>query len=845
MRTLTDAQRRALALTDRTEQVRVRLEDPDGNLQDIGDLHGIDWLDSVEISGDIDENALSCTIELMREAGDLSLSPLIEASPLNRTSLGAYSPFIRPGQAVVIDVSVTPPGTDPDWVTIFAGRTEDDAFGGNDAKLRITARDLWSVFDKFIETARRYGDDDDPVPMQDVIQQLLDDNFGEDTYELVTIGDPDFGFIEFEQGKQTVAEALRAIVDKNGWSIRFLWNDAENDFRLTLYEPADDDAEPVHAFTTDDYFDVPDFSVSLVGIRNRGEIFYTEDGELKSFIYDDEASQENFGIRYLGLDASEDAAITTTAAATALITRAIRDTRDPKIAASKDCAFFWPVELGDIYRFYANNLEYDSNQDLAVTGFTHTIDAESFRTQLRLSGTPKGGFWRWLNKEIEQGPTFGAEILYFAPVHDDATGNTVSYEGAMRGSEAWVYEFQVAQPVPAGVWEELLEAPMRLTDVLIPDSEGKITDTFAVPPEGYVRLVRVRPYRVFSGRTEFGNAFDIVIYPKSAQAPVVEVDDTETGATGYAFLKLHDRGISVTSVRVQTQVGIDPPSALLPPARGIGNASVVKGRTMVAGEYEHEVALASLGRQAWIYFYVTLATGEVLTIPFPGFDQGRNPDFVTEPYFEGTVLHGVTGDADTISITIERLGSDWIYEIDYGAALPIDVSASDPDGEPGQGDNSVAVYRITLHSDPIADIDSNTLKAVRELTLERGTSGEPVWEMLDNWLTEPSVSSAEMSIELEASAAPPDYTARVWMRSQEGSSPWSDPEDVTGDLSPSLTAPPTTSTAYALATDFQRVAKTATTPIVTVEIRAEIVDDNDNVVATRTRTRQWYFQLVA
>jgi hypothetical protein len=152
----------------------------------------------------------------------------------------------------------------------------------------------------------------------------------------------------------------------------------------------------------------------------------------------------------------------------------------------------------------------------------------------------------------------------------------------------------------------------------------------------------------------------------------------------------------------------------------------------------------------------------------------------------------------------------------------------------------VATDRITLYSDPIADIDGDTLIAIRELDLTIGTSGEPSWEMLDNWLTEPIVGDVDMTIRLDASAAPVGYTARVWARYQDGSSPWTDWVDITASLSPALSAPPTSQTSYTYATGFQRIVKNITQPIVTFEIRAEILDAGSAVVASRVLPKQWY-----
>lgn len=428
-----------------------------------------------------------------------------------------------------------------------------------------------------------------------------------------------------------------------------------------------------------------------------------------------------------------------------------------------------------------------------------------------------------------------ADIIDFAPVHSDPTGDTVDYVGYLIGSEARVYEIEAAQPVSADVWDTL-EDPSNFTDALLPDSTGKITDTYDVPPEGFVRYVLVRPYRLIDGEYQSGDAIQIVVFDKKAQPPVIRTGHKEDGELGTALIQIQESGIPVVAVTVRTQVGSSEESAAVPPLRDAGDASVVLGGTLVAGEYEHDVTLDAT-RLTKLFADIELLNGKIITVGF-GFDRNSVPDFWSDPWFDGTILRGITGDTDTNSIRVERLGGPWIYNIDARLASPIDVTANDPSGNAGQANNTVEIYRVWLFSDPIGDIDAGTLRVYRDLQLEIGASGEPVWSANNG--TEPLIGSDVVTLELQASAAPGGYTAEVWARSRDKGGSWTAFTDITGDLSPALSAPPTALTSYTYATGFERIAKDITQPIREFEFRCDILNGSAVVVASVVIPKQWY-----
>jgi hypothetical protein len=69
---------------------------------------GQNWLASLDFSESIDQTIAAGTLVLIREHGDVSLSPLVETSPANGYGTGFYAPAIDSGREIEIRVALVP-----------------------------------------------------------------------------------------------------------------------------------------------------------------------------------------------------------------------------------------------------------------------------------------------------------------------------------------------------------------------------------------------------------------------------------------------------------------------------------------------------------------------------------------------------------------------------------------------------------------------------------------------------------------------------------------------------------------------------------------------------------------
>ncbi len=383
MRTATGPQLAALAAMDRKELVRVRVANSAGSLVDRSGAFV-----SATIQADVDSIAVSGSVTFWRETLGASLSPLVTTP----------AP-IAPGRRITIEVAVIEAAESVqagDWIMLFDGRVDDVGWGGDESRLVVPVRDgAYLLRDTWIEDLETHGNDVRPVPVQDVMQAILDDVLEADAPTLVTVGDPDFGIVEYEQQLQSLADALGALANLIGWELRYLWDEGDSEFKLTFYEPDRDKATPDHTFGPDDYFTLSDVSFSLIGVRNVVRVRYADD---LSVVAVDDGSVAEYDRRFMFLDYIKSPQITTQAQAQRLATAVLGDVSRPALTHGSENAFFWPVEIGDLYTFEANNVHYVSNQTVAVVGYAHDLSPEGNVTKLHCRGKPSGGAARWYRK---------------------------------------------------------------------------------------------------------------------------------------------------------------------------------------------------------------------------------------------------------------------------------------------------------------------------------------------------------------------------------------------------------------------------------------------------------------
>jgi len=154
-------------------------------------------------------------------------------------------------------------------------------------------------------------------------------------------------------------------------------------------------------FTPSTYYDITQASLSQSRMRNFVRVHYNEyfikDGETKTtnrnFIeVSDPSSISKYGRRTVrvGGDEGSLALIDSKIEAERFGRAILKDLRNIDLVQDVDMPFFWPVEVGDYYKFESNGDHYDSDQHLAVHSFRHTISDGEATTSMTCRSKPSG-----------------------------------------------------------------------------------------------------------------------------------------------------------------------------------------------------------------------------------------------------------------------------------------------------------------------------------------------------------------------------------------------------------------------------------------------------------------------
>lgn len=447
MRTI-DADHAAIIGTGRTDRrvdVRVRIEDGDGTLQDMRDFKGRDWIISAVWGEDIDTESMNCTVELIREMYNDSLSPLHETSRLNLNAGGTYDRLIDLGRRIQIQTRYAPADERAEalaWMTMFDGYI--DIINWSTEVLRIDARDKYRALqDTFIEDRTEYSNSTG-VAIETVLQDIVDDWIASPP-TLYTPSSPLWNIKNFNAQRQSVADQINLLVDQIGWRCRYKWDSGTSAFRLTLYEPdRAGGGGPVYDFYQDDYYEIPLMEISTKDIRNAVTIKYPDPADLrqdgspkqKSTTRTDATSIAAYGRRWMCISEEASSNIDTAGEAQDFADIILNDLAYPKIAKRVSMPYFAFVELDDLYDFAANNIHATSSLSLAVVGYRHRLSDGECTTELDLHETAAiGRHTSWFLSG--GGPGMGYPVLTQEPltianlaVLEGNVGLTVTWESA-------------------------------------------------------------------------------------------------------------------------------------------------------------------------------------------------------------------------------------------------------------------------------------------------------------------------------------------------------------------------------------------------------------------------------
>lgn len=427
---------------------RVQVKNGSGTFKDLSSLSGYNWIDEVEWDEDIDQPVAQVRVRLWREVGALSLAPLDTASTLNRLDDGlTYSPLLNLTREIKVEVATLAANATPaagDWVHVFHGYIDAIDWPKTESHVEVVARDLGGkLADTFIETERTYGSTAG-IAMETVIQSILTDNSTGVT--LYTPTSPGFVITTYVQQKESVLDAARTLAQMIGWDVRYKWDSGTSTFRFTLYEPNRTKTLTDKTFNPNFYIDVQQLSIDVAGIRNVVKCIYTDTdtGARSSQSASNAASITKYGRRYMEIEEPDESPIDTSTEASALVADAVLDLCEPKATMEIETLFWWPVEMGDLYRFASNGIHFDSAQDIAVVSYRHALSMDSHRTFIKVRGQPCGAYVGWLEREKRNaGEPQTKEPPVFQPratlSSDQSTADIAGVVSSKSGEECTLY----------------------------------------------------------------------------------------------------------------------------------------------------------------------------------------------------------------------------------------------------------------------------------------------------------------------------------------------------------------------------------------------------------------------
>lgn len=807
--------------------IKLEVQNGSGTWIDVGAALGRKWIVNASWGETVESKVMQATFTLWQEMGGNSLSPLMTASVLNRDDALAYSPLLMVGRLVRASTATMPHLTALDvakYREFVTGRIDNVQQADSLVDLgpiTIVCSDLggWLMDMQIESSGRQFGTTPTGTALETVIQNVLNANIptGEPAVTLYKQSASVFLVTDWKQGDTKVLDALNTLVlDSTGEDIRYRY-DAAHASRLTWFNP-DRTRVTVDATFAPGYT-MRQLDLALADIRNAGEMPYVG-GKVSAV---DAASILKFRRRFFRLPASP--MITSSVDAQKVIDSVTNDLSAPPGEAAVVIPFFWPVQLWDRYTFTANGRQFDSDQTFAVMGYEHRIEKGQGSTTLTLTARLVGAFSEWLKR-------IGDVAKRDNEIHDlrrtdsaDGTESTFAFTLGLDVDSVWVGSLDITAPEQSGDWD-LVAASVA------PLAPGVLTYTVTRPVDGHAVLIQLEP-RDASLNAGTVRRVEVTATP---QVPHVELDDLETGTIGTQWWKLTERGIAVTAVEVQTQVGISPVSGWGAPTRGPGDVSTVRGGTLGAGEYEHDVQLDPT-RQSWVMPRLTLENGAppIVLGPF-GFDRDKNPNLGPLTLDSTNRYVTIVGDADTKSVGLYSTTRGWKYEVD-GSFATIDVQAAGTSGSgAGLGAATADTFTAKAWAEPVADITGGTLYDARDIYVLNGAgAGAAVLSIVTAFA--PGGGSDVASIKLKASAAPGGWTIRVFIAESIVTTNPVPTVNETANLTPVPSAPPTVETTYLWTSDYSRSASGSR--LVTMKIKAELV--NGGVVQdTKSATASWY-----
>lgn len=377
------ASQQALALSkQRRESVRVLIEDAEGTMVDRSA-----WFVDGSIRDSVEQFGPSASLNFHRERNGDSLSPRV-------------TDYLAPSRKIDVKLALSELGTAPDagdWQTLFRGVMDEPSWGGDESRLRLTCRSELSALlhDRWVEQPFVVPE----LPLIQAMQFVLDTVLGVSAPMVYVEGDPDSGVPEYQQRRQSLMDALRALVQPRGWLVREVWHDATASYRLTVYDPERNRQTADFGFSDSDYYSIDNIQESSRGVRSVVRVQWAED---QFVVAEDTEAIEKYGRKVIYIDARSSPFITTRDQALFLAGQALLDVSLPLATQQPTHHLDYRIEVGDIYTWLPNGIHASETLQLAVSGWEHRLTGDPrtpSTTSIMGRERPTGGSWRWYEED--------------------------------------------------------------------------------------------------------------------------------------------------------------------------------------------------------------------------------------------------------------------------------------------------------------------------------------------------------------------------------------------------------------------------------------------------------------
>lgn len=471
MRTITAPERSLLAASRFRIRVRIELEDVDNAWRIINPLGTRDYFIGARWSDTLESPVMMGTLTLSRSVLGLSFAPTMQGSDANHRFTAdpdePYAPFIRGGQKIRLTTACFGAGGAPiadDWKEVFLGVVDDPEWGDGPNFITLAIADIGAFLSRQIITEAKEYSTDDGVPVEVIMQEILDDNQS-DRLGPITLYVPDsplWNIRKFQQAANVSAlEAVRALAQQIGWEVRFRY-DAAGDFRLTLYAP--DRAKTVAdtSFGPAEYFQLPSVSENTQDIRNWIRVYFIDKdtGTRMYAEYRNEDSIDDLGELYMEVDEDKASNIDSMVEAQQMADAMGSDLSAPPLTQIMRTSYFWAAQLGDLYAFQPNGVHYDVEQKLAAISIEHVLTRTERSTTIGCRGKPASAYADWLSlRKLSPGepPAVSSlDFLNFRESKRERDGITYAIDGVTPGVDSiMVYEVTIANPVTADPFQTI------------------------------------------------------------------------------------------------------------------------------------------------------------------------------------------------------------------------------------------------------------------------------------------------------------------------------------------------------------------------------------------------------